>query len=280
MKKESDNEKKDKMPNKLNYKSRLAIAGYVVASVLLLVGGVYGYQYASSPSNFRRPSFEHYHFRTQIVVDSQPVDFSREEFQEDTTAGSTSCSVSLSGTPIDFHDNEDQMTHIHWGGVTGGQFLKYYGWNLIGGNDDSLGTRYDMGMMNMHRVGIKGDVLPEIPQDANFYVYIGDENGYERKDWNDFLNMDLEEFFEKKSSITSGEASFNIMDLFTQKAYAHGAVEDDHEENGELDKATLERINNLIGNVVIFVQENEPSSEEIQQRFANLAPLHNSSCGG
>lgn len=277
---QSDNNKKETTLRKLNFKNPLVTVGLLVAAILLLAGGTYGYLYVTSPGNIRHPSFDHYHFRTQIVVDGQPVDFSRQEFQEDTSTNTTSCSIALNGTPIDFHDNEDQMTHIHWGGITGGQFLKYYGWNLNGGESDALGRRYDQGMMRMHQVNIKGAVLPEIPEDANFYVYTGDESGYEQKSWEDFLSLDLEDFFGKQSNISGNETTLNIFDLFTQKVFAHGVVEDGHDENGETDELTLERINNLIGNIVIFVQVEAPSSEQIQERFNNLVPLHESTCGG
>lgn len=266
---------------RFNPKGPLAMTAYVAAALTLFLGSGYAYLYASTPGNIRHPSFGHYHFRTQIIVDGRPVDFSRQEFQEDTSNTATSCSIALNGTPIDFHNNEDQLTHIHWGGITGGQFLKYYGWNLIGGGDNSLGRRYDQGMMRISQVGIKGKVLPDVPQNSNFYIYIGDEKGYVQKDWNDFLSMDLERFFGKQNRIEEEVSSFNILDLFTQKAYAHGSVDDGHEgaESGP-DSAALEKINNLVGNVVIFVQEKEPGNEQIQERFANLVPLRNSTCGG
>src|SRR5688572_25918996 len=120
---------------------------YVAAglvTLLLLVAGTYGYLYASVPEHIRRPAFQHYHFRTQIVVNGAAVDFSEDEFQQ--AYDSTACSAEVGGTPIDFHDNVDQMTHVHWDGMTGGEFLKYYGWNFIGGSDEVLGRRYDAGL--------------------------------------------------------------------------------------------------------------------------------------
>jgi len=253
----------------------------VVATVLLLSGAFYGYLYASTPSHLRSPEFEHYHFRAQIVVDGEPVDFSQAEFQEDYDA--TSCSAELTGQPIDFHDEQDQMAHVHWSGVTGGEFLKFYGWNLVGGEDDSLGRRYDQGMMRAHKIETAGELLPAQPDDANYFVYIGDKDSYTQMDWNDFLNQDLEDFMGKKSYLnTDNETSFNPLDLFTQKVYAHGDEVDVHAEpiEGEEDEARLERINNLIGNVVIFAQNEEPSDEQIMDRFDNLTPLHDSVCGG
>ena len=101
------------------------IGGSILAAIVLAVIGTYSYLYASTPAHIRNPQIEHYHFRTQIIVDGQPVDFSNDEYQQDYDKGS--CSAEVSETPIDFHDHMDQMTHIHWDGMTGGEFLKYFG---------------------------------------------------------------------------------------------------------------------------------------------------------
>lgn len=253
----------------------------VVTALLILSGGFYGYLYASTPSHLRYPEYEHYHIRTQIVADGELVDFSRSEFQEDYDA--TTCSADITGQPVDFHDDQDQMAHVHWRGISGGEFLKFYGWNLLGGDDSSLGKRYDQGMMNAQSIEVAGNLLPQLKDDTNFYVYIGDKDNYEQKDWEEFLGQDLEEFMGKKSYLnTSDEASYNPFGLFTQKAFAHGNEVDEHAEpvDGENDEARLERINNLLGNVVIFAQSEEPTTEQVKERFNNLTPLHDSVCGG
>lgn len=260
------------------------IAGLIIAAIGLLFFAYYGYSYASTPAHMRSPALEHYHFRTQLVVGGELVDFSSHEFQEEYDA--TSCSAELTGQPIDFHDEDGQMAHIHWSGVTGGEMLKYYGLNLIGGDDQSLGTRFDQGMMSMHKIPTKGKLLPDIPDNFNYYIYIGDEHEYEQKDWNEFLDSDLEDFFGVKSALndSSHDSSFNILDLFTGKAYAHGGADDIEdalsEGQEETEEERLTRINNLVGNVVIFAQETEPSDEDIKTRFNSLTPLSDSVCGG
>ncbi|MDQ3159147.1 MAG: hypothetical protein M3P98_03380 [bacterium] len=268
---------KEKQVKKLIHKNKLVYFALAVLVLIFLVGGIYGYLYKSTPSHIRYPKFEHYHFRTQIIVDGNPVDFSKDEFQNETPG---TCSIDPGGTPIDFHDNVDQLTHIHWDGMTGGEFLKYFGWNFIGGSDDNLGRRYDDGLMSMQTVNRYGDLLPDIPEDTNFYLYIGDENGYEKKDWNDFLESDLEEFFGKNSNLNQDEQTSLLEKLFFPKAYAHGDKVDKHNEESDKSEEELKRINNLIGNVVIFVQNDEPTDEQIQARFDNLVPLHESICGG
>lgn len=248
----------------------------VLVAVLVLAGSWYGYTYASTPEHIRKPTFQHYHFRTQILVDGKAVDFSKDEFQKE-TGTSTTCSAAVGSVPIDFHDKMDQLTHVHWNGMTGGEFLKDFGWNYIGGNNGVLGQRYDDGL-KPSPVKIYGKLLPAAPEKSNFYVYTGDKENYQQKSWDDFLSQDLESFFGKKSNIGhSQEVSFNVSDWLFPKAYAHGEVMDEHDSNKSEEELT--RINNLVGNVVIFVQEKEPTKEQINTRFANLVPLHESTCG-
>ena len=256
------------------------VVSYIAAAVLavvVLVGGAYGYLYASTPEHIRKPTYQHYHFRTQILVDGKAVDFSKDEFQKE-TAASTTCSAAVGGVPIDFHDKMDQLTHVHWNGMTGGEFLKYFGWNYIGGSDDLLGRRYDAGAIPQS-VKVYGKLLPSVPDNDNFFVYIGDKNNYQQKSWNDFLKQDLETFFGKKSNIGhSEEVSSNaVWDWLFPKAFAHGEIMDEHPSSKSEEELT--RINNVVGNVVIFAQEQEPTKEQIKARFDNLVPLHDSTCG-
>lgn len=247
-----------------------------VAGVALVVAGLYGYTYTSTPEHIRKPAFEHYHFRTQIIVDGTPVDFSKGEFQNETPG---SCSAEPGGTPVDFHDNMDQMTHIHWKDMTGGEFLKYFGWNFIGGSDSSMGNRFDEGMMPQS-VSIFGKLLPALPQNTNFYIYTGDKDSHQQKSWDDFLYKDLEDFFGKRSNLgQANQGGFSPLAWLFPKASAHGGVVDEH-EGSEKSEEELTRINNLVGNVVIFAQEDKPIEEQVQARFNNLVPLHDSTCGG
>lgn len=275
-KEQKENTKSSRFALKLNKK----VAAYVfvtVAAVMVLAGGVYGYLYASIPEHIRKPTFQHYHFRSQILVDGKAVDFSKDEFQEE-TGTATTCNAAVGGVPMDFHDKMDQLAHVHWNGMTGGEFLKYFGWNFIGGSDELLGRRYDAGVMPQS-VKIYGKLLPSLPDKANFFVYVGDKNSYQQKSWNEFLNQNLETFFGKKSNIGhSDEVSSNtVLDWLFPKAYAHGEVMDEHPSIKSEEELT--RINNVIGNVVIFTQEEEPTKEQVKARFDNLVPLHDSTCG-
>ncbi len=265
------------------YKRRyIKIIAILVAVLMLLSVSYAGYIYAASPEVIRQPKFEHYHFRTQILVNGKAENFAEQKYQKGYVKDQ--CNASLPEQPIHFHDNKDQFTHIHWEGMTGGMVMKYYGWNFIGGIDNALGYKLD-NLKDIQKVNTHGNFLPAVPDDAKFYIYTGDENGYKEKSFEDWKTQDLEQFFGATSNSPAHELNnqkTSLLDGLFPKASAHGGEADgnDGEPGEETEKQKLTRINNMIGNVVIFVQKDKPSNQQIKDRFNDLEPLSDSTCGG
>lgn len=247
---------------------RGGLLGIAVVLVAVLSGSAYAY--TSTPAAIRNPKFEHLHFRMQIINGDKAVNFAGKGFQ----AGyaKDNCNADLTKSPIHFHDGKDQFVHIHWKDITGGQVLKYYGWNRIGGTDGLMGFRADD---NMKAVPIHGRALPS-PASETMYIYAGDQEKYAKKDVDTFLKQDLESFFNKDSNVKSDDTA--LLNRLFPKAAAHG--DEAHGDTPHGDDAELKRINNLIGNVVIFVQDKAPTDNEIKARFDALEPLTDSACAG
>lgn len=260
-----------------------------LVAVLVLSLSYLGFIYAVSPEAIRQPLLEHYHFRMQLVVDDKAVNFADDAFQEGYSKDQ--CNALLPEHPIHFHDNQDQFVHIHWEGMTGGLVMKYYGWDYFGGPDSVLGYRFDDRLVNPKKVPIHGEVLPAVPAGAHFYVYTGDETGHQRQNFDDWKYQDLEEFFGTASNFPAHQINMEKrktgwLDRLFPPAYAHGGEDhsgstasqagDEHETETE----RLTRINNLLGNVVIFVQTEQPTDQQIKDRFSKLLPLTDSTCGG
>lgn len=254
----------------------------VVLVVLLAQFSYIAYLIITTPSVIRNPKLEHYHFRMQIVVEGKNIDFSKKDFQQEYFKDQ--CNDKLPEQPIHFHDEKDQIVHIHWEGITGGLVMKYYGWNYIGGPDSSLGYRLDK-LTNPHKVNIHGKNLPAIPTDEQLYIYSGDQNTYKQRSLVDWEKQDLEDFF----GVTSNFPAHNInkgiktsmFEKFLPKAYAHGPANDAHStDKSETNDEKITRINNLLGNVVIFAQKTKPTDMQIKEKFDSLIPLEESTCGG
>lgn len=266
----------------------IKIAFTAVAAIVVLSGAYVAYVYAVSPEVIRAPKLEHYHFRMQVLVNGKAEDFGSKAYQ--TGYAKDQCNSNLPEQPIHFHDNKDQFTHIHWEGMTGGMVMKYYGWNYIGGLNNALGYKLD-DVKDIQKVTTHGDYLPDVPADTTFYIYSGDENGYKQRNFDDWKNKDLEDFFGVTSNSPAHDINKNggeqssLLDWLSPKAYAHGT--EDHSNsstptNGEneTEEQKLTRINNLLGNVVIFVQKDKPTDMQIRERFNDLEPLTDSTCGG
>jgi len=254
-------------PHKINFKI-LGIIAALLVSVLIAVAAFMWY----SPGSITNPILTHYHLRIQLLTDGQAVNFGDQKFQTPFEAGL--CNADLPAEPMHFHDAQDQILHLHWNKITGGQFLKNYGWSKIGGVDDSLGFRLD----TRQNVPIFGKVLPYIEPQWNHYVYIGDRQNYQIKNFNDFLNQDFETFIGKQSRINqefeqAAKDRQSNLPKMTTAVLAH----ETGEKHSEVD---LEKLNDLIGNIVIFSQTTEPTNEQIKDRFNQLVDLPNSTCGG
>ncbi len=252
---------------------KMLFVGLAAIVALVLLGSVY--IYAVSPAAIRNPQMDHIHFRMQLVVGGQDVDFGLPAYQ--TPYDKNQCSADLPTLPIHFHDQKNQFVHLHWANITGGMVLKNYGWNFMGGGADILGYRLD-DLPRVKSVPIHGRNLPNPPSGARYWVYAGDANGYQKRQFNDFKNQDVEKFFGRESNFPAAQTS--LIDRLFPKAYAHGSESHANALPGESEEERLTRINNLIGNVVIFVQKNEPDDAQIKDKFAHLEPLSDSTCGG
>jgi hypothetical protein len=281
----SKNTEQEAPKSKRGTRQRFKIALGVIGALLLLPLSYAGYVYAVSPAVIRDPKLEHYHFRMQILVNGKAEDFSRKAYQ--TGYAKDQCNANLPEQPIHFHDNKDQFTHIHWEGMTGGMVMKYYGWNYIGGISNALGYKLDK-LSDPQKVTTHGNYLPTVPKDATFYVYTGDENSYKERSFNDWKTQDLETFFGTTSNFPAHDINkgkhTSMLDKVFPKAYAHGTANDEDGNDGaakpETEQEKLSRINNLVGNVVIFVQKDKPTDQQIKDRFNKLLPLDDSTCGG
>lgn len=265
------------------FKRAILIAAMVLVAFFGIFAAARGYQYAVSPAVIRQPSVDHYHFRTQLLYNGQAVNFADQQYQETYAAGQ--CSALLPETPIHFHDNTDQMTHIHWNGMTGGMMLKYYGLNLIGGPEGMLGYRFDSGgYLNPEAVPILTDTLPDVPEGHDIYVFMKTADGFKEKPASEFLEQDLEVFFEQQSNL--GALGSSWLDMLLPKASAHAGEDHSPVEqqptgtSPTADEADLQELNNLIGDVAIYIQPERPTDEQVRQAFNNLIELPQTTCGG
>ena len=282
--------------------------------LLLLIAIIFGAIYFWTPSSARFPEYDHSHFRMQYIFQGQAEDFATPRYQVEYSKDS--CTGELPKEPIHFHDNRNHFVHLHWQRMTGGQVLKYYGLNKIDFVDSYMGIRIDeLLKFKFNPMPIHANSLPKPRSDDKFFVYNGKAGEYKSRDINEFVTQDLEKFFGVESTIrkTLEEDKAKKVNWLEPTALAHNGEthanqteEEKHEKEvkeAEKLKAEVESrnnisqnstttiqpnktdeelkdINNLLGDVLIFVQKDEPTADQINQRFNAMVPLSPSSCGG
>jgi hypothetical protein len=303
-----------------------ALITTLILVILLLLVSYSTLRWGLSKDNIAYPAKDHAHFRIKYIFQGLEEDFGSPRYQTDYTKDI--CSGTLTTSPLHFHDNKTDYQHTHWTKMTGGQMLKFYGLNLIGGMDQYMGFKLDE-LPKVTPVPIHSNSLPKPRVNDKFFVYSGVEKDGKwevtKKDWNNFVNQDLENFFGVESQVRKDEEKYgtkksNLNFLGAIEAKAHSG-----EEHATLDEAKkhemevkerqlaeaknnavntnsnsninanstqssmqsvepngeeLKSINNLLGDVVIFVQQDEPTKDQVEARFKNMIKLDKSACGG
>ena len=174
-----------------------------------------------------------------------------------------------------FHRGQDQWLHLYWQGLSGGSLLRNYGYQNTSPFEGYLGVDLRE-FPKIKPVPIHTDLLPEPTSAEQLYVYSGNENGYRRRDVTAFINQDLEQFL--KPSVDSQVSTFpNQLDTLLQ-APARPAGPKKEEDLESFLAAPKDRgflITDLssvkfLGNIVVFLQDKEPTSAAVSQRFSTL----------
>jgi hypothetical protein len=246
--------------------------------ILLILGITYStLRWGLSKENIVIPKQDHSHFRIKYIFNGQEENFGSPRYQTDYTKDI--CDGSLTESPLHFHDNKTDYQHLHWARMTGGQMLKFYGLNLIGGLDGYIGFKMDK-LPKITPVPIYGKHLPEPRKEDQFWVYTGvenkDEKGilngnweFQKRNFEDFKNKSFEEFFGVESQARKDLERYGIVD---QKSflefgkvttYAHGGVEhanQSEEQKHLLELGELANTENL-NNQVVAQNQNQDSSQ-------------------
>jgi hypothetical protein len=272
------------------FKGFRVFCGLFLAIIIFLSASFYLTTKVLSSDNINYPVVDHVHFRMQYIYHGGAENFADSRYQQ--PYEKNQCTGGITDSPIHFHDNVDQIVHVHWKNITGGQVLKYYGLNQIGGVDNLLGYRWDKIKQNykLTAVNIHGKILPQPTAEDKLYIYTGEKGTFTKRSVEDWSKQTLEEFFNKKSQLSAKVNMFGSIPAQAQSLLSNGEVKQALDSNLNSDNLTenqtqpsedeLEQINNLLGNVVIFVQPDEPSEVEVANRFDKLQPLSLSTCGG
>jgi hypothetical protein len=227
-------------------------------SLVLIFTLVYGtIRFGLSKDNISFPQKDHSHFRIKYIFNGQEENFGSPRYQTDYTKDI--CDGSLTESPLHFHDNKADYQHQHWTKNTGGQFLKFYGLNFIGGLDGFMGFKIDQ-LPKITPVPIYGKHLPEPRKGDTFWVYTGlESNGkweIKNRKFADFVDQDFETFFGTESQVRKDLEKYdvgffdfkNILGIVAEahSGEQHDTLDEEAKHVLELaEKQNTEKLNNL-----------------------------------
>ena len=235
--------------------------------LVILVVGWLAFSFAS-PLAVTFPRRTEYAVRMQVVIEGVPVDFSQQAYQ--TKLDETVCGE-LSTRPVAFHGGQEQWLHVYWRDLSGSTILRNYGYKNYAPFENYLGVRADQ-FPQFTPVSIHGNILPETSPAAQLYVYTGDQFGYTRRDESLFLEQPLEDFLDDVIPGTPMNA------LQIQGNAQEEALGPSQQRDLQADEAERARPLDVLGNVVIFIQTQEPTEAAIIERFLTLTSREPTTC--
>jgi hypothetical protein len=233
--------------------------------ILLILGLTYStIRFGLSKENVSFPKKDHSHFRIKYIFNGQEENFGSPRYQTDYTKDV--CGGTLTEAPLHFHDNKNDYQHMHWARMTGGQMLKFYGFNYIGGLNGHMGFVLDK-FPQITPVPVHSNSLPQPRVNDKFWVYSGveklDNSGnwdFKERKFEEFINQDFETFFGKESQERKDIERYGVsyFDIFNSiQAHAHNGVKHQtlSEEQKHLveagEKVNTEKLNNQAINLSI-----------------------------
>lgn len=243
----------------------------------------------NTPAAILRPRADHYHFRWLLAVEGELVDFSTGNFQMPT--GGDTCSAALATEPFHFHDGVGQWVHVHWADLTGESLLKYYGWDFGGELPGLLGMRIDL--LEQFQWPVVATSAAQLPQPRptvnNLYIYIVPFGGRaERVLTNQFRLSELADTFAGVASsqgLPTAGAEREQLPGFLKTVRAHTNTVN-QTKSLPLSAARSRDLPQLPagfetpGDILMFVQPDEPSAAQIQQQLQKVVAIPDSGCSG
>lgn len=202
----------------------------------------------------------------------------------------TLCSGLITSEPIHFHDNVEDIIHLHWDNITGGQVLKYLGANYIGGFNNLMGIRLDR--LNKYKITpiyTKDKALKPYPESlVKIYIKKVSSTNYEKVSLSDFIKLELSSLDPSyKPTAINNNILSNPKNYLWSKARAHND-EGDLDGDGSSSNSSQSKASKpsslssvALPHILFYTnQVDDISEEQLQKDDASFTSTIDSQCNG
>ncbi len=219
-----------------------------------------------SPSRFFFPRYEYAHVRMRLFVQGTEVDV-RDIFSSYTLYRGA-CSGKVQDAPFSTVKKDPHSIRLMWKGLTGQNLFTFLGIGTHNrGAKKILGYRIGLGVPGVITVPVHAQTLPWADE-AHTFIYVRSGGGFTERALSYWLSHTLEENMGRNSQIK--------LSWFSDVAFAHeGETEIDLTSTDPLviaqEQEEARMLNNILGDAVIFLNQQErPSDEEVEKVFATF----------
>ena len=245
--------------------------GLSTVVVIAIVASVFVF---FSSSRLFLPRYEYAHIRVRLFVHGTEVDVS--DLFSSYTLYRGACSGRVQNAPMSTVKKDPHSVRLMWKGLTGEDLFAFLGIGALGEKGPHV-LGYTLGLKLPRTIPVPAHtrILPQA-QTTNTFIYVRSGDGFIERPLPYWLAHTLEENMGRNSQIK--------LSWFSDIALAHeGETEIDLTSTdplviaGEQEEARV--LNNILGDAVIFLDQQErPSDEEIENIFATFPLIAGGLC--
>ena len=253
----------------LKYNKRVLFYICIVCITVLLGVIFLSYTVISRP-HLIKPVATFFKLKMRIHYQKTPLELTQNDI---TDQSNSNCNLVVTEKPFYLDKDKKNVVQVRWEGMTGGELLKYYGFNYLSGLNDLIGVQYrgPFDIKPIRPLSISKPTASDI-----LYVYTGSGKDFKLLNSQNFLYQDLENTLKKSRLRTKREKESSKLTLYTISVSGEESL--GLALKPQLTDGQLNDINNILGSLEIFIQQDAPSNTDIINSFNSMERLSSESC--
>ena len=241
-----------------------------IVCITVLLGFIFlSYTVVSRP-HLIKPVATFFKLKTRIYYQKTPLELTQNDIADQSNSN---CGLAVTEKPFYLDKDKKNVVQVRWEGMTGGELLKYYGFNYLSGLNDLIGVQY-RGPFDIKPV--RPLAVSKLTSSDLLYIYSGSDKDFKLLNSQNFLYQDLENTIKKSRLRTKREKESSKLILDTISV--SGEESSGLTLEPQLTEGQLNDINNIVGSLAIFIQRDTPSNTDVINSFNSMERLSSESC--